>query len=83
MNTLQTLHTHYFRYANRSLETVKIVGEIGQEKTLWIYNFEGVHFRVFTSKIEAWDFLDNKAGDCLIDFESEEELDRFLVEIKV
>jgi hypothetical protein len=83
MNSIQTIHTQYIRYANRSLDTVKVVSEMGQEKTLWIYNFEGIHFRVFGSEKEAWNLLDNKADDCLIDFDKEEELERFLVEIEV
>jgi len=52
-----------------------------REKMLWIYNCEGVHFRVFGSEKEAWNLLDNKADDCLIDFDKEEDLDRYLVEI--
>jgi hypothetical protein len=83
MNTLETLHTQYIRFANRSLETVKVVSEIGHEKTLWIYNFEGVHFRVFEAELDAWKLIDNHGDRSIRDFDTEADLDRFLITLEI
>ena len=75
---IRPLEVQYIRYACRSLETLETISEKGIRKIWWIYNYEGKHFRVFESQGAAQDFLDNKGDDWVIDFDSEEELDRFL-----
>ena len=75
---IKPLEVQYIRYACRSLETLETLSEKGIRKMWWIYNYEGKHFRVFESQGAAQDFLDNKGDDWLIDFDSEEKLDRFL-----
>lgn len=75
---INPLEVQYIRYACRTLETVETMSERGRRKIWWIYNYEGKHFRVFESQEAAQEFLDNKGDDWVIDFDSEEELDRFL-----
>lgn len=82
MNTLNTIHTEYLRTASRTLETVRVSSNASTFQDFWIYNYEGVHFRVFTSYQKATDFLNNASQECWVDFVDEELLDDFLMGIK-
>lgn len=82
MNTLNTIHTEYLRTACRTLETVRVSCNTSTFKDFWIYNYEGGHFRVFTSHQKATDFLNNTSQEYWVDFVDEELLDDFLMGIK-
>lgn len=76
MNSITTIDTEYLR-SNRTIDTILLAnGHV--RKTLWIYNYEGVSFRVFYSLMGVFNFL-NDLGDPENYFESEIELDSFLV----
>lgn len=60
MTTLQTIQTEYIRYANRTLECVEVRSENLGYRHYWIYNYQGIHFSVFGSEIEALTFLNNE-----------------------
>jgi hypothetical protein len=80
MNTITAIDTEYLR-ANRSIDTV-LLNNGSLFKTMWIYNFEGIHFRVFQNLLAVLNFLyhshepDNS-------FTSESELDDFLLNINL
>jgi hypothetical protein len=76
MNTIQTLETDYLR-SNRTLETIKVFNH-SRSKLLWLYNYEGWHFRVFESKQEVNDFFSNNT-EPKISFDEEVQLDNFLL----
>lgn len=76
MNQIQTIDTDYLR-ANRSIDTV-LVTKGHLSKTLWIYNYEGIHFRVFDTLLGVFNFLYNSI-EPEISFNSEIELDAFLL----
>lgn len=82
MNTLKTLHTEYLKTACRTLEIVRVSSNTSTFKDFWIYNYDGVHFRVFTSHKKADDFLNNTSQECWVDFADEKHLDDFLMGIK-
>lgn len=76
MNSIITIDTEFLR-SNRTIDTV-LITDGGLNKTLWIYNYEGIHFRVFHTLLEVLNFIYN-----LIEpensFDSEIELDDFLL----
>lgn len=76
MNHLQTLHTEYLQ-PNRTIETI-LVTKGAYAQTVWVYNDEGLHFRVFNSLLALFDFL-NTGHEPEQAFDSEQELDAFLV----
>jgi hypothetical protein len=76
MNHLQTLHTEYLQ-PNRTIETI-LVTQGPHTQTVWVYNDEGLHFRVFDSLIALFDFL-NTGHEPEQAFDSEQALDAFLV----
>lgn len=82
MNTLSTIDITYLNKASRTLETVRVSLNASTFKDFWIYNYEGVHFRVFTSFQKATDFLNNTSQECWVDFEDEDLLDDFLIGIE-
>jgi hypothetical protein len=81
MLNIQTIYNEYIRYANRTIECVEI---IKNQSVLhyWIYNYQGNHFRVFDSLLDVFAFLNNQCdNNWVADFDTEEELDSFLLSI--
>lgn len=78
MNTISTLEVEYLK-PNRTIETVSIKnGKL--KKLLWIYNYEGTHFRVFDSLKEVIEFS-NSSIEAKHSFDKENELDNFLLNL--
>lgn len=75
MNRIQLLHTEYIR-PNRTIETILIYKNT-LEKLLWIYNYEGIHFRVFDKKDDISNFFHSEV-EPTYSFDDECELDSFL-----
>ncbi len=75
MNNYQTIDVSYIR-PSRTIETV-LVKNITKERVLYVYNFEGWHFRVFNNIIDIINFFDNKF-EPKISFEGDNELDNYL-----
>lgn len=78
MNKIQTIDTEYLR-SDRSIDTI-IVSQGVISKAFWIYNFEGIHFRVFDNFLDIHYFLNN-SFETEYSFESEIELDNFLLNL--
>jgi hypothetical protein len=75
MQTINTLHTGYVNFANRTIETVLI----GGLKTLFIYNHQGQYYKLFDQKKELTNYLNALPYKMLCEFYSEEELDNYLL----
>lgn len=78
MNKIHTIDTEYLR-SDRTIDTI-LVSQGLISKALWIYNFEGIHFRVFDKVLDIHSFLSN-AFEPMCSFESENELDDFLLNL--
>lgn len=76
MNKIRQIDEKYMR-ANRTIEKVRVFSGVSW-KDFFIYNYEGVHFRVFDSENKA---LDCASGHCvkpINEFVNEIEVDNFL-----
>jgi hypothetical protein len=60
----------------RPSRTIEIVNNL--KKVLFIYNYEGCHFRVFNSKKSLRDFLNKSSYNCIFETDNEKELDSFI-----
>lgn len=80
MNQLKTIKTEYLR-PSRTIETV-LVSNRKLSEVIFVYNYEGISFRVFESHLKLMDFFQDK---CESDyhFSTENELDGFLFEFKL
>lgn len=75
MNTFQAIEVDYLR-PSRTLETILL--ENGTyKKVLYIYNYEGWHFRVFNTILDVIHFFDDKF-EPVVEFEDENELNCYL-----
>lgn len=80
MNRIHALDTEYLR-PDRTIETI-LVQQGDESKVFWIYNFEGIHFRVFEKLLDVHHFL-NDATEAPYSFSNEEELDEFLWDLRL
>lgn len=78
MNTIQTVQVDELIYASRTLETIVLTNEKKQQKVVYLYNYEGVHFRIFENLIEVSKFLNNKPYKLLKEYVIERFADKFL-----
>lgn len=80
MNTFATINTEYIR-ASRTIETVLVsMGKFS--KIFFVYNYEGVSFRLFKSHLALIHFFQDKHENNL-HFNTENELDFFLSSVKI
>ena len=75
MNTINPIETQYLR-ASRTIETL-FVANIN--KVVYVYNYEGNHFRVFAELNDLIQFF-QFGVEPKLDFSSELELDNFLAD---
>ena len=75
MNTITLLDTNYL-HANRTIESY-LLSNKKDEKLVFIYNYKGVHFRLFLSLSQLMDFF-NEKGKSSFEFGNENKLDRVL-----
>lgn len=68
-------HTDYIT-SNRTLETITVAGS---DEYLYVYNYKGVHFRLFIGLLELAQFFE-LGKEPKHDFSNDEELDLFLEE---
>lgn len=80
MNTIKIINTEYLR-SNRTIETV-IVNQGIKYTVFWIYNFEGIHFRVFEALLDVIDFFNNST-EAKLSFNNENELDNYLLNLQL
>lgn len=76
MNIVQSIDTEYLR-SDRTIDTV-LVKQGVLSKTLCVYKFESIHFRVFEKFLDAHYFLTN-LFEAKYSFNNEKELDEFLL----
>lgn len=81
MNQIEVLDTDYIRYASRSIDHL-FVSNTNKRIELWIYNYEGQHFRVFDSVKNAMQHINYSSANSLIDFNNEADLDSYLLNLK-
>lgn len=75
MNKILPLSTEYIT-PSRSIEILKLTLQ-EESKIVYVYNFEGNHFRFFDSILSLIAFFEDRT-EPEISFSSEQELDRFL-----
>lgn len=75
MNTITLLDTDYLQ-SNRTIESILLSDKKG-EKLVFVYNYRGVHFRLFLSLSQLINFF-NEDGAPSFEFENENKLDRAL-----
>lgn len=76
MNIIKTIDTDYLR-SNRTIDTI-LVNQGLISKIFWVYNFEGIHFRIFEKLFDVHNFLNN-SFEAKYSFDNEKELDDFLL----
>ncbi len=80
MNEYKTIQTEYLR-PSRTIETV-LVSYKNLSEVFFVYNYEGISFRLFKTHLELITFFQNKS-ECNFHFNTENELDIFLNEVKL
>jgi hypothetical protein len=75
MNTFQAIDVSYLR-PNRTIETILLKNSTF-ERILYVYNFEGTHFRVFESISDILKFFVDKLEPS-ISFDNEIQLEDYL-----
>ena len=77
MNTIRAIDTDYLR-PSRTIDTI-IVSNADVEKVFFVYNYEGYSFRLFYYHLDLINFFQNDEVECDRHFETDEELDSFLL----
>jgi hypothetical protein len=80
MNDIETIKTFYIRNS-RTLEST-VVSSRNEKKLFFIYNYEGLHYRLFDSKIEVRKFF-NGENAMFLEFEDDETLDFYLLNCQI
>ena len=78
MNQLITITTEYLS-TSRTLDILNLV-RFEESKQMYVYNYEGMHFRVFENLVELIQFFE-LGKEPLYSFDSEEDLDAFLEQL--
>lgn len=78
MNTIKQLKVEYIELASRTLETILLTNEKKQQKVVYLFNYEGLHFRIFESFIEVSNFFNNEPYKILKDYSIERFADKYL-----
>lgn len=60
MNSVKQIEVSYLR-SNRTVETILLtdLSNSSRQKIVYVYNYEGYHYRVFDNLIELTKFLNN------------------------
>jgi hypothetical protein len=80
MNEFKTIETEYLK-ASKTIETV-LVSNKKLSGLFFIYNYEGISFRVFKTHLDLINFFLNKS-ETNYHFDTENEVDDFLAEVKL
>jgi hypothetical protein len=75
MNNYSQIEVFYLQ-PSRTIETI-LLESIVKKRIVYVYNYEGWHFRVFYNIMEVINFFNDKF-EPEISFEDEEELDKYL-----
>ena len=78
MNKFSAIDTYYIR-PDRTIDTLLLTGTRNHTKLLYVFNYQGIHYRVFPDILELSKFLNNNGDyNVLAEFDDENELDNFL-----
>lgn len=80
MNSINQLDYFYLN-PNKTIETISVLNGVS-EKTIFIYNYKGVSFRLVQSEQKLSGFWKGKA-EADQHFETEQELDAFLAQYEL
>lgn len=75
MNNYSQIEMSYLR-TSRTVETI-LLENSSKKRIVYVYNYEGWHFRVFNTVIQVLDFFDDKF-EPKFSFEDEVELNKYL-----
>lgn len=78
MNSFRCIHIEYLR-SSRTIETI-VVSKGSRSRVFWVYNYEGVSFRLFENHLGLINFFRDKSKKNY-HFSTEEELDGFLANV--
>lgn len=84
MNEIRTIDTTYIT-GSKTIELIEVIDESTspiRTNYLYMYNYEGYHFRLFLDIINLSNFLCNLESIC-IEFDEEDELDEYLLNMEV
>lgn len=85
MNNIEAIQVEYLR-PSRTIETILITDRDDENlsKLVYVYNYEGVHFRVFNEIVELASFLNgNHKYKLLAEYSTEKGLNNFLERFKL
>jgi hypothetical protein len=80
MNNFNAIHVEYIR-ANRTIETI-CVSNLKVKKTFYLYNFEGISFRLFDSLSTLIHFFES-GNQNYKQFNTEFQLDKYLAQVNL
>ena len=80
MNNFTVIDVSYLRPL-RTIETI-LLKKGSNQRILYVYNFEGIHFAVFSFIVDILNFFNNQF-DPEIFFESESDLDNYLLNLEL
>jgi hypothetical protein len=79
MNNIDLLQTNYLR-SNRTIDTVLLTDLKSKDRqtVVYVYNYEGYHFRIFKDIFEISNFLLNEEYKIIKDFDKEDDCYSYL-----
>jgi len=78
MNTIETLQTNYLNRACRTIDTILLTNEQKEMKVVYMYNYEGIHYRIFENILELSKFLAGNEYTVLKEYSHDRWVDMFL-----
>lgn len=81
MNTIKQMSETYLR-ANRTIEQIRVFAN-NVWKDFFVYNYEGVHFRIFATKKEAHNSASGDLVKPLAEFKDDLSMKKFLQNFNV
>jgi hypothetical protein len=80
MNKYEAINVSYLR-PSRTIETI-LLENGSKREILYVYNYDGVYFRVFNFIIDILNFFQNETEtDAEVSFETDEELNNYLANL--
>lgn len=80
MNNINIFKTFEIR-ASRTLDVISISNS-NKQKLLFLYNYEGIHYRLFDCKIEVRKFF-NCENATFLEFDDDIKLDSYLLNCQI
>lgn len=79
MNSVEQIEERYLR-SNRTIETVLLtdLSNSSRQKIVYVYNYEGYHYRIFDDLVELTKFLNNNEFRILKEYSNDYRVNNFL-----